>query len=225
VVALQNNGIFLSPDISLHHCRILTWLCIRMPMRPVGYLGTAYPKKALRPPKNGPPVKRFGGKAQKNTRGYPAKPTGPPNKVDNLPSKQPSEVMLPTNLPVEQPSETRLPSNLPSEQSSEAWLLTNRSSEQPIKTKPTPRKSRPDTIKARRHDETSPSHAWIMEAAPRDLCQTRRQIRIPANQWDRTTLDVETQHRVSTVTHTLEGTGQYVIPDVHLRMMKDDAVG
>jgi hypothetical protein len=31
--------------------------------------------------------------------------------------------------------------------------------------------------------------------------------------------------RVSTVTHTLEGMGQYVVLDVRLRMMKGDAKG
>jgi hypothetical protein len=46
----------------------------------VGYLGTWYPKKALRPPKNGPRTRRFGRKAQKATRGWSAKSTGPSNK-------------------------------------------------------------------------------------------------------------------------------------------------
>jgi hypothetical protein len=50
----------------------------------VGYLGTRYPKEALRPPKNGPPAKQFGRKEQKATWGCPAKPTGPSNKC--LPS-------------------------------------------------------------------------------------------------------------------------------------------
>jgi hypothetical protein len=31
--------------------------------------------------------------------------------------------------------------------------------------------------------------------------------------------------RVSTVTHTPEGMGQYAVPDVRLRMMKGDAKG
>jgi hypothetical protein len=33
------------------------------------------------------------------------------------------------------------------------------------------------------------------------------------------------QHRVSTVTHTPKGTGQYVIPCICLRMLKSDAKG
>jgi hypothetical protein len=31
--------------------------------------------------------------------------------------------------------------------------------------------------------------------------------------------------RISTVTHTLEGKGKYVVPGIHLRMMKGEAKG
>jgi hypothetical protein len=53
-------------------------------------------------------------------------------------------------------------------------------------------KSRLIAIKAHRHDGTSSSHARTMEVVSRGLCQTRRRIRIPAHQWDRTTPAVET---------------------------------
>jgi hypothetical protein len=68
-----------------------------------------------------------------------------------------------------------------------------------------------------------------MGAIPKDLCQARRRIRYGEYlRWpvgpvkpSRGDLSIE----VSTVTHTPEGLGQYVVPCVYLRMLESDAEG
>jgi hypothetical protein len=68
-----------------------------------------------------------------------------------------------------------------------------------------------------------------MGAVPKGLCQARRRIRSgeyprrPVGPLNPSCGDLSI--RVSIVTHTPEGMGQYAIPGVRLRMMEGDAEG
>jgi hypothetical protein len=76
-----------------------------------------------------------------------------------------------------------------------------------------------------RWDRTSPSHAQIVEATPKGLNQARCQYVSPLSSGTIQPQPWGLSIRDSTVTHTSEGTVQYVVLGIHLHMMNDDAKG
>lgn len=80
-----------------------------------------------------------------------------------------------------------------------------------------------------RWDISSPSHVRITGPVLKGLCQARRRIRCREYPcWTVGPVNPccgDLSIKVSTVTHTLEGIGQYAILDVRLCMMEGDAEG
>jgi hypothetical protein len=196
------------------------------------YLGTRYPKKALRPLKNGPLAKQFGGKTQKATWRRPIK---------QMSVEQPNEARLPTNMLVEQPSDARLSTNLITEQPSETGSPTNPMRQGHRATQQGYRPTSPPSNPARRHpgrvDLVLPNyvdttgHHWTVPGP----WKWHRGVSVKHDDGYVYLLTCGTerprpykpQHRgtVSTVTHTPERTWQYTVPAVHLPMMKNDTRG
>jgi hypothetical protein len=149
----------------------------------------------------------------------------------NPPAEPPNEARLPTNLVAEQHSEAMLPTNLPTEQPSEVRLPTNQSSEQPSKMTTDSQKESTWYYQATltRWDITKPCSNYgsgVEGSLSGTTPDTYPYWLVGPDNLGRRNLNIGRRNLnigVSTVTHTLKGTGQYAIPCVRLRMMKDGA--
>jgi hypothetical protein len=138
----------------------------------------------------------------------------------NLPNEQPSEVGWPTNLPADQPSEAGLPTNLPTEQPNKMTVGSQ------VNTT-TGGKSRSSTINPWWRDgidhHQAMSRSW--KRYRRVSIKHNARYVSPLTSGSDNPSHRDLSIRVSTVTHMLEGMGQYALPGIHLCMMKGDAKG
>lgn len=188
-----------SPPVFIHYNDSLCVISIHfgLSLHYVGYLRTECPKKAKGPPKDDPLTDR---------------PTCRATRWDGCRAttwggtEQPSKAGLLINLPAEQPSKTTTGSRTNTSTGGRAYLVLSYHDDtmRPIISKSCP--GRGSNTKGSLSSMTLDTYpCWLVG---------------PVNPIHR-----DLNIRGSTVTHTLEGTGQYALPGVLLCMMKGDTKG